>query len=171
MTAHSEANGHPISYIGGHWVYDDSRHSVRVDRPRPCRECGFARAVLELTVPAHLSHTGKARLKWVGVDACIAGIVLALNEGGVATIASCCGHGRRPGSIILGDGRELFVASSYEMARKLDKCWPPINEEVNDEEPQAEGQEKEGQEEGRGEKERGGHRVPPRSPPSIHTES
>jgi hypothetical protein len=43
------------------------------------------------------------------VDACLADVVLALNKGGVATTASCCGHGKESGSILLRDGRELVV--------------------------------------------------------------
>jgi hypothetical protein len=60
----------------------------------------------------------------VGIDRCIAHIVAALNAGGVPTKASCCGHGKRPGSIILEDGRELFIIANYEEARELDKHWP-----------------------------------------------
>ena len=44
------------------------------------------------------------------IDLCIAPIVRALNEGGVATVASCCGHGRMDGTIVLADGRELVIA-------------------------------------------------------------
>lgn len=43
------------------------------------------------------------------IDACIAPIVKALNEGGVATVASCCGHGKTPGRIDLEDGRILVM--------------------------------------------------------------
>ena len=45
----------------------------------------------------------------VEVDSCIAALVEALNYSGVETVASCCGHGRNPGSIILADGRELLI--------------------------------------------------------------
>ena len=47
--------------------------------------------------------------KVVGVDECIADIVSALNRGGVPTVASCCGHGLMPGTIILGDDRWLVI--------------------------------------------------------------
>lgn len=53
-----------------------------------------------------------------GVDRCIAPLVAALNWLGVATDASCCGHGM-PGNIILSDGRELIIVSSYESARHV----------------------------------------------------
>lgn len=45
----------------------------------------------------------------VGIDECIAPIVEALNQAEVFTLASCCGHGNQPGSIVLRDGRELRV--------------------------------------------------------------
>jgi len=48
-------------------------------------------------------------LESVGIDSCIASIVEALNKSGIRTIASCCGHGKIDGSIILADGRELLV--------------------------------------------------------------
>ena len=58
------------------------------------------------------------------VDFEIAKIVKALNDGGVSTVASCSGHGWRPGNIILRDGRELFIIKNFEEARELDKNWP-----------------------------------------------
>jgi len=61
------------------------------------------------------------------VDRCIASLVRALNDGGVKTVASCCGHGNRPGNIALADGRELIIASDYETGRAIDAAFPPIN--------------------------------------------
>ena len=43
------------------------------------------------------------------IDWCIHRIVAALNAGGVETVASCCGHGKMDGNIILADGRTLVV--------------------------------------------------------------
>lgn len=55
----------------------------------------------------------------IKVDSCISGIVQALNDAGIETAGSCCGHGIRPGRIFLkgrtiyiqemDDGSELFV--------------------------------------------------------------
>lgn len=45
----------------------------------------------------------------VWCDPCIAPIVKALNDAGICTRASCCGHGRQDGSVILRDGRELVI--------------------------------------------------------------
>ncbi len=54
----------------------------------------------------------------------IADIVRALNKGGVKTVASCSGHGFRPGNIALADGRELIVARDFTEARKIGKMFP-----------------------------------------------
>lgn len=64
----------------------------------------------------------------VWCDPCLAPLVKALNDGGQPTIASCCGHGRRPSSICLADGRELLVMS-FDEARRIDGLWPGINDE------------------------------------------
>lgn len=45
----------------------------------------------------------------VWCDPCIAPLVAALNAWGIETIASCCGHGRNDGSILLADGRTLTI--------------------------------------------------------------
>lgn len=65
----------------------------------------------------------------VAVDWCIAPLVRALNEAGHRTVASCCGHGHRPGTIVLADERELLVARDHEMARSVDKLFPDIHGE------------------------------------------
>lgn len=61
------------------------------------------------------------------VDACLAPLVKVLNDNGIATKASCCGHGKRPGTIILMDGRELLIVPDYETGRYLDTLFPPIS--------------------------------------------
>lgn len=45
----------------------------------------------------------------VWCDPCIASIVKALNDGGLRTVASCCGHNHSPPRISLADGRELRI--------------------------------------------------------------
>lgn len=64
------------------------------------------------------------------IDRCIAPIVLALNEAGVRTVASCCGHGKRPGSIALADGREIIIAKDFDQARAVDRAFLNIHGEV-----------------------------------------
>jgi len=60
-------------------------------------------------------------------DPCLAPLINALNGGGLTTVASCCGHGHRPGSIVLKDGRELLIMPDSETARSLDHMWPDIH--------------------------------------------
>lgn len=88
--------------------------------------------LLEVTIPAGLSHTGEARQKLVDVDACIAPLVQALNDVGMTTASSCCGHGKRPSNIVLADGREIVICPDYETSRKVDAYldtigYGPIN--------------------------------------------
>lgn len=82
---------------------------------------------IELTIPASLSHTGNTYKKLVGIDRCIAPIVKTLNDVGMTTIASCCGHGKQPGTIVLADGREIMIFANYEDARRVNKLFSPIN--------------------------------------------
>ena len=70
--------------------------------------------VLDVTIPASHSHTGKAYKKKCGIDKCIYSLVKALNDRGIATVASCCGHGKIPGNIALFDGRYIEIYSNWE---------------------------------------------------------
>jgi len=65
--------------------------------------------LLKVLVPKELSYTGKARWEIKGIDTCIAPIVKALNDAGIYTSNSCCGHGKEDRSILLQDGRELII--------------------------------------------------------------
>ena len=65
--------------------------------------------ILRVPIPANLSYTGEGRWDNQAIDSCIAPIVQALNDGGVLTAASCCGHGREAGNIVLQDGRTLTI--------------------------------------------------------------
>lgn len=55
----------------------------------------------------------------VWCDPCIAPLVRALNDGGVPTVASCCGHRRRPGRITLRGGVDLWVDAGGQVERSL----------------------------------------------------
>jgi hypothetical protein len=63
----------------------------------PCPTCGNRQMLMPIS--------GRVR----SIDHCIGHIVATLNAGGVETVASCCGHGDQPGTIILADGRELII--------------------------------------------------------------
>lgn len=84
--------------------------------------------VLRLSIPANLSHSGIAYEKDVAVDSCIAPLVAALNAAGFRTVASCCGHGSRPGRISLADGRDLLIMS-FQEASSIELLWPDIHGE------------------------------------------
>ena len=60
------------------------------------------------------------------MDRCITPILDALNAAGIQTVASCCGHGVRPGNIMLADGREFIIAPDYETARIAEKAFPSL---------------------------------------------
>jgi hypothetical protein len=55
----------------------------------------------------------------VWCDPEIADLIRALNGGGVRTIASCSGHGEKPGWIALKDGRQLAVVPDLDGFKRL----------------------------------------------------
>lgn len=65
--------------------------------------------ILLVPIPAELSYTGKFRWDYKGIDSCIAPIVKALNDAGIYTAASCCGHGKGDGRVDLHDGRTITI--------------------------------------------------------------
>ena len=76
----------------------------------------------------------------VHCDPCLVPLVKALHESDlpsvptvhgpdpIRTVASCCGHGRRPPVISLADDRHLLVLTWDELGR-VDRLWPGINGE------------------------------------------
>jgi tRNA(Phe) wybutosine-synthesizing methylase Tyw3 len=87
--------------------------------------------LVDVYFPAEASQRKDGRDHWeqIRVDRCIAPLVKAINAAGISTVASCCGHGRRPGRISLRDGRDLFIASDYETGQAVSAAFPPLNEE------------------------------------------
>ena len=65
--------------------------------------------------------------KVVGIDISIVDIVWALNSSGIKTMASCSGHGNRPGLISLADGRDIFIVYNFNDGRKIDRCFKDIH--------------------------------------------
>lgn len=61
------------------------------------------------------------------VDSCMSDLIKALNKAGVKTLGSCCGHGERPGTILISLdnlsihnlGEELRVAITLPRAKDL----------------------------------------------------
>lgn len=70
--------------------------------------------ILRVPIPAILSYTGEFRWDCKGVDACIAPIVAALNDAGIYTSSSCCGHGKSNGIISLHDGRAIEIHAAAD---------------------------------------------------------
>ena len=69
-------------------------------QPETC--CGFGE--FECTVPMPLN--GRRQ----DIVFCVADIVAALNAANIPTVASCCGHGKIPANIALGDGRIMSLS-------------------------------------------------------------
>lgn len=66
-----------------------------------------------------------------GIDECIKPLIKALNDGGMETVASCCGHGNTTGRITLKDGREILILPDFETAQEVDKLFPDIHGNIN----------------------------------------
>ena len=66
--------------------------------------------------------------KWgrgeAGVDKDIAPLCQALNDAGIETVASCSGHGYRPGSVALRDGRWIVVAKDHDEWKRIEALFP-----------------------------------------------
>lgn len=72
---------------------------MKMRKPAQCCSLG----TYECAIPMPI----KRRIEYI--DFCIADIVAALNAANIATDASCCGHGKRLGTVILDDGRWILV--------------------------------------------------------------
>jgi hypothetical protein len=67
----------------------------------------------------------------VWCDPEIVDLITALNGGGIPTIASCSGHGHRPGRIMLADGRNLFITRNQDDVEQIEAQFPyDINGEI-----------------------------------------
>lgn len=82
-------------------------------------EWGTSKKV-KVKIPADLSFNGRSRWKKMKIDACIAGLVEALQKGGVDMRGSCCGHGG-VGDIELQDGRLLLILPPEKAAVYLSR--------------------------------------------------
>lgn len=73
--------------------------------------------ILSVPIPGDLSFEGVDVWKDKPIDSCIAPIVKALNDAGIYTVASCCGHGKGGGSIVLWDDREMVLRPTDEFVQ------------------------------------------------------
>ena len=72
-------------------------------KPEKC--CDFGEFNCQIPMPLN----GKVQY----IDYCIADIVAALNAANISTIASCCGHNKIDGSIILLTGQEIIIKKHF----------------------------------------------------------
>ncbi|NIR31678.1 MAG: hypothetical protein GWN84_20675 [Gammaproteobacteria bacterium] len=127
MTARAHVRGHPIYWDGSDWRYEDTNEAVStVERAAAGRACAHTACTAGRYEGDVLVDIGLAAGP-ISVDPCIADLVQALNATGLPTVASCCGHGRRPGRITLKDGRELHVTFSQDAANELQGRYPDIH--------------------------------------------
>lgn len=89
--------------------------------------CKWHGGTFEGNVPVTLAHPKSNGQQVAYVDPCIQTLVQALNDAGLQTLNSCCGHGIRPGWIALEDGRAILVADDHEMALKMGAGFPPLS--------------------------------------------
>ena len=83
--------------------------------------CKWGNDVLvNVRIDPALAYDGKARWDIKGIDACIADLVMVLNQAGVYTSSACCGHGASLGYIWLSDGRALIILPAAT-PEKIDK--------------------------------------------------
>ncbi len=64
---------------------------------------------VRLKIEAQHSKTGKERYDYVHIDRCIAPMVEKLQKAGLEPVASCCGHNRAMGDILLKSGKVLII--------------------------------------------------------------
>lgn len=57
-------------------------------------------------------------------DPCLEPLIRALNDGGIPTVASCCGHDSgMPGWIMLADGRDIVIVANHAQALAMEAGW------------------------------------------------
>lgn len=106
--AKSYRKGHLIVFIDEKWIYADTKKPIPEyggENREFAKCCGFGEFKCDVEIKGHLNKLNKPFY----VDKCIADIVQALNDSGLSTSASCCGHNRLDGSILLRDGRSLRI--------------------------------------------------------------
>lgn len=107
----SSRTSHARSATAADWCGASLPHRPRKRRGRQmCQDRDST--VVRVCIAPHLSHSGEAYWRDMPIDRCIAPLVKALNDGGILTSQSCCGHGTGPGRIDLFDGRFLIVVAA-----------------------------------------------------------
>ena len=85
--------------------------------------------IVYVKVPFDLSAEGKDIYKPKKIDACIADIVQALQDGGMDMRGCCCGHDKTLGNIHLQDGRVLLILNQDQGKKYMSVDvgdWPKL---------------------------------------------
>ena len=68
-------------------------------KPKECCDCGSYEHCIPMSVNNKVVH----------IDLCVAQLVASLEAGGMRPVASCCGHGTTPPSVLLDDDTWIVV--------------------------------------------------------------
>lgn len=95
-----------------------------------CEACGWNTNREHHMVPVYDPATAGGAFAYV--DPCIRELVRGLNQVGIETVASCCGHGSNvPPSVILADDR-VIVVFDWDQAARLGVVAPREEDPIND---------------------------------------
>lgn len=92
MGVKSHCRGNPIIYDGKKWIHKSS--GLPLISQTPCALCGRR--------PGDVDSIRS-------IDPCMRPLIKALNDGGIETAFSCCGHGKDTGLVILKDERVIRI--------------------------------------------------------------
>ena len=75
-----------------------------IEKPSVCCQCGTYEHCVPMCIHGRVEY----------IDLCVARLVAALEAGGFRPIASCCGHGKMPPSVLLEDRREVVILTEAQ---------------------------------------------------------
>jgi len=78
-------------------------------KPKKCCDLGTYKCTIPMPI--------KGRVQYI--DYCISDIVAALNAAHITTVASCCGHGIMPATILLEEDDKWLIITDREKALKF----------------------------------------------------
>lgn len=62
-------------------------------------------------------------MKEIWIDSCLKPIIEGLGKAGIATVGCCCGHGRENPTILLADGRVIYILDQKPWEGCGLVCW------------------------------------------------
>lgn len=117
MSARSQVLGHPAVWDkdAEQWIFEDTKEPCfgASAQLRSCALCSLTPVELCVLDPDGSTDNPTTVIK--PIDACIVDVVAALNNAGLHTRTSCCGHGVEDGLIVLRDGRQLQLPVKWNV--------------------------------------------------------